>query len=137
MKIPILILASAALIGGAMSTVSAAPSDYLPSTDKSAADNSAQNLRDRGNENMTPMDQSNKPEDVDLTRRVRQAVESDGKLSTDAKNVKIITVDGVVWLRGPVKSAQEKAEIARAAHNIAGARNVRDELEIAREARSE
>ena len=70
---------------------------------------------------MTPMDQSNKPEDIDLTRRVRQAVESDSNLSTDAKNVKIITVDGVVWLRGPVKSAQEKAEIARAAHNIAGA----------------
>ena len=84
---------------------------------------------------MTPMDQSNKPEDIDLTRRVRQAVESDSNLSIDAKNVKIITVDGVVWLRGPVKSAEEKAEIARAAHNIAGAGNVRDEMEVARNAR--
>ncbi len=134
MKIPVIILASAAVVGGAVCTVSAAPSDYLPSSDKSAADNSAQNMRDRGNDTMTPMDQSNKPEDVDLTRRVRQAVESDSGLSTDAKNVKIITVDGVVWLRGPVKSAQEKAEIARAAHNVAGARNVRDEMEVARNA---
>ncbi len=134
MKIPVLILASAALVGGAIGTVSAAPSDYLPSSDKSAADNSAQNMRDRGNDTMTPMDQSNRPQDVDLTRRVRQAVESDSGLSTDAKNVKIITVDGVVWLRGPVKSAQEKAEIARAAHNVAGARNVRDEMEVARNA---
>ena len=134
MKIPVIILASAAIVGGAVCTVSAAPSDYLPSSDKSAADNSAQNVRDRGNDTMTPMDQSNKPEDVDLTRRVRQAVESDSGLSTDAKNVKIITVDGVVWLRGPVKSAQEKAEIARAAHNVAGARNVRDEMEVARNA---
>jgi osmotically-inducible protein OsmY len=91
-------------------------------------------MRDRGNDTMTPMDQSNKPEDVDLTRRVRQAVESDSNLSTDAKNVKIITVDGVVWLRGPVKSANEKAAIARAAYKIAGATNVHDQLQIARNA---
>jgi hyperosmotically inducible protein len=137
MKVPILILASAALIGGAVCSVHAAPSDYMPSSDKSAPDNSAQNARDRSGDSMTPMDQSNKPEDVDLTRRVRQAVESDSGLSTDAKNVKIITVDGVVWLRGPVKTAHEKGEIARAANQIAGVRNVRDQLEIAREARSE
>jgi hyperosmotically inducible periplasmic protein len=137
MKIPIFVLASAALIGGAVCTVNAAPSDYMPSNDKSAADNSAQNVRDRDNQSMTPMDQSNKPEDVDLTRRVRQAVESDSNLSTDAKNVKIITVDGVVWLRGPVRSAEEKAEIARAAHDIAGAGKVRDEIQIARETHNE
>jgi hyperosmotically inducible periplasmic protein len=137
MKVPILILASAALIGGAVCSVHAAPSDYMPSSDKSAPDNSAQNARDRDSNSMTPMDQSNKPEDIDLTKRVRHAVESDSNLSTDAKNVKIITVDGVVWLRGPVKSAQEKAEIARAAHDIAGPANVHDQLEIAREARSE
>ena len=137
MKVSILVLASAALIGGAVCTVSAAPSDYLPSSDQSAPDNSAQNGRDRNGDSMTPMDQSNKPEDIDLTRRVRQAVEADSSLSTDAKNVKIITVDGVVWLRGPVKSAQEKAEIARAAHHIAGARNVHDEMQIASEARND
>ncbi|HLI80184.1 MAG TPA: BON domain-containing protein [Candidatus Binataceae bacterium] len=137
MKIPVLILASAALIGGAVCSVNAAPSDYMPSTDKSAADNSAQNARDRDSASMTPMDQSNKPEDIDLTRRVRKAVESDNNLSMDAKNVKIITVDGVVWLRGPVKSAQEKAEIARAAHEVAGPGKVHDEIQVARETHGE
>jgi hyperosmotically inducible periplasmic protein len=137
MKLPVLFLASAAVIGGAVCSVHAASSDYMPSSDKSAADNSAQNVRDRDSNSMTPMDQSNKPEDIDLTRSIRQAVEADKDLSTDAKNVKIISVDGVVWLRGPVKTAQEKDEIARDAHKIAGARNVRDELEVAREARSE
>jgi osmotically-inducible protein OsmY len=137
MKVPILILASAALIGGAVCSVNAAPSDYMPSSDKSAPDNSAQNARDRDNNSMTPIDQSNKPEDIDLTKRVRQAVEANSNLSTDAKNVKIISVDGVVWLRGPVKSAEEKAEIARAAHQIAGPTNVHDQLEIASEARSQ
>ena len=136
MKLPVLIFASAALLGGAVGVVNAAPSDYLPSTDKSAADNSAQNARDRDNNTMTPMDQSNKPEDVDLTRRVRQAVESDSGLSTDAKNVKIITVDGVVWLRGPVKTEQEKDQIAGAAYKIAGADKVHDQLEVARQASS-
>jgi hyperosmotically inducible protein len=131
MKIPIILLASVTLIGGAVCSVSAAPSDYLPSSDKSAPDNSAQNVRDRDSEHMMPTDQSNKPEDVDLTRRVRQAVEHDSNLSMEAKNIKIITVDGVVWLRGPVKSADEKVEIARAAHEIAGARNVRDQLDVA------
>lgn len=134
MKLPVLIFASAALLGGAIGVVNAAPSDYLPATDKSAADNSAQNVRDRDNNTMTPMDQSNKAEDVDLTRRVRQAVESDSELSTDAKNVKIITVDGVVWLRGPVKTANEKDTIARTARKIAGTRNVHDQLEVARQA---
>jgi len=137
MKIPVLILASAALIGSAVGGVIAAPSDYLPSSDKSAPDNSAQNMRDRDSQSMTPMDQSNKPEDIDLTRRVRQAVESDSNLSVDAKNVKIITVDGVVWLRGPVKSAEEKAEIARAAHSIAGAGHVHDQIQIASEAHND
>lgn len=137
MKVPVLILASAAIIGGAVCSVHAAPSDYLRASDKSAPDNSAHNVCDKSGDTMTPMDQSTKPEDIDLTRRVRQAVESDSELSTDAKNVKIITVDGVVWLRGPVKSEQENAEIARAANNIAGMHNVRDEMEIAREARSE
>ena len=131
MKIPILILVSMSLIGGAVCSISAAPSDYLPSSDKSAPENSAQNARDRDSEHMMPTDQSNKPEDVDLTRRIRQAVESDSNLSMEAKNIKIITVDGVVWLCGPVKSADEKVEIARAAHEIAGARNVRDQLDVA------
>ena len=137
MKIPLSIIASLAVVGSAVSIVQAAPSDYMPSTDKSAPDNSANNARDRGNETMTPMDQSNKPEDVDLTKRIRQAVEADNQLSTDGKNVKIITVDGVVWLRGPVQTAQEKSEIASKANTIAGAQNVRDQLEIARQAKSE
>jgi osmotically-inducible protein OsmY len=51
-------------------------------------------------------------------------------LSTDAKNIKIITVDGAVTLRGPVKSEEEKAAIAAKAAQLAGG-NVRNELEVA------
>jgi len=137
MKILTLTLTLMALVGIAAPNVSAGSSDYLPASDKSAPDNSARNVRDRDSHNMLPTDQSNKPEDVDLTRRVRQALESDNNLSIDAKNIKIISSDGVVWLRGPVKDAHEKVTIVRAAREIAGARNVHNELEIANQPKND
>ena len=48
----------------------------------------------------------------------------------NAKNVKIITVDGVVTLRGPVKSAAEKAKLASVSKQTAGVKRVDDQLEI-------
>src|SRR6202030_4487036 len=68
------------------------------------ADNTAVNQRDRGNDTVTPMDQSNKPSDLKMTQEIRRAIVKDDALSTDAKNIKIITIDGAVTLRGPVKS---------------------------------
>lgn len=96
-----------------------------------AADNSAINQRDRGHENLTPIDQSNKPSDLKMTREIRRAIVKDDQLSTDAKNIKIITIDGAVTLRGPVKTDQEKADIAAKAAQLAGDSNVHDELEVA------
>jgi osmotically-inducible protein OsmY len=54
----------------------------------------------------------------------------DKSLSTTARNVKVITVDGNVILRGPVKSKHEKAAIADKAVKIAGAGHVNNQLEI-------
>jgi hyperosmotically inducible protein len=51
--------------------------------------------------------------------RIRKAVIAHDGLSMNAKNTKIITVDGVVTLRGPVKT-EEEAAIATAAHKTAG-----------------
>jgi len=96
-----------------------------------AADNSAMNQRDRGHETLTPIDQSNKPTDVNMTREIRRAIVKDDQLSMDAKNIKIITVDGAVTLRGPVKTEQEKADIAAKAAQLAGDSNVYNELEVA------
>jgi osmotically-inducible protein OsmY len=55
----------------------------------------------------------------------------DKTLSTTARNIKVITVGGNVVLRGPVKSAHEKAVIAHKALQIAGNGHVNDQLEIA------
>jgi hyperosmotically inducible protein len=95
-----------------------------------APDNSAVNQRDR-DQTLTPMDQSNKPADLKITRQIRRALTKDHELSTDAKNIKIITIDGAVTLRGPVKSEQEKADIAAKAAQLAGDTNVKNELEVA------
>lgn len=83
-----------------------------------AADDTGRNVRDRDNPTMTPMDQSNDPEDLKVTREIRKALVADDALSTTAKNIKIITVHGKVILRGPVATVQEKTKIAKTAQQF-------------------
>ncbi|HEY8515471.1 MAG TPA: BON domain-containing protein [Candidatus Binatia bacterium] len=97
-----------------------------------APDNTGRNVRDRNDAAVTPMDQGNNAQDLELTQRIRREVVSDDNLSTKAHNVKIVTSNGVVTLRGPVESDEEKERIASVAKKIAGDGNVRDQLEVAR-----
>jgi hyperosmotically inducible periplasmic protein len=96
-----------------------------------APDNSGRNVRDRSSDAITPFTQSNKQSDVETTRRIRRALMNDKSLSTTARNVKVVTVSGTVYLRGPVKSEHEKVAITDKAQQIAGAGHVNDQLEIA------
>ena len=75
------------------------------------ADNTGKNARDRDDQSVTATDQSNDPADLKLTADIRKMVVGDDSLSMMAKNVKIITVGGVVTLRGPVETEKEKAAI--------------------------
>ena len=93
--------------------------------------NTAVNVRDRDNDVKTPIDQNENQADVNRTADIRKKV-VDTKMSVDAQNVKIITQDGRVTLRGPVKSADEKKRIEEIAHSVAGADNVDSQLEITR-----
>ncbi len=92
------------------------------------ADNTARNERDRSGETKTPFDQSEDKEDVELTASIRKMVVEDESISGLGKNVKIISADGNVVLRGPVENAAEKAKIVEHA-KMAGAKNVTDQLE--------
>src|SRR5216684_4022303 len=78
------------------------------------------NARDRKSDALTAADQSDKPEDIAVTQHIRQSIVADKNLSTDGKNVKIITIDGAVTLRGPVRDAFEKQLIEKAAIKVAG-----------------
>ncbi|MEO6872437.1 MAG: BON domain-containing protein [Chthoniobacterales bacterium] len=96
------------------------------------ADNSGRNARDRSGETVTSGDQSNSSADIKITASIRRAVMKDDSLSMTAKNVKIITADGVVTLRGPVKTAAEKATVAKLAEAHAGGAKVVDQLVVER-----
>jgi len=98
---------------------------------KSAPDNSGRNARDSDGDTLTPGDQGDSEADVALTQKIRQKVVADDSLSTLAQNVKIITVDGVVTLRGPVENGKEKERVAAVAEQIAGQGKVKDNLEVA------
>jgi len=93
-------------------------------------DNTKKNERDDRTGAVTAQDQSETPEDRTITQQVRQLVMKDDSLSTAAKNVKIITTAGVVTLRGPVKSAEEKTTVASFAKNVSGVKRVDNELEV-------
>ena len=95
-----------------------------------AADNSAKNQRDRSGETMTSGDQSNSPEDTKLTASIRRAVVADKSLSMTAKNVKITAANGVVTLRGPVKTDAEKATVEKLAQSAAGGAKIDNQLEV-------
>ena len=96
-----------------------------------APDNSGTNVRDRNDQTKTAGDQSESEADRTISQNIRQSLTSDDSLSTNGKNVKVITIDGKVTLRGPVKSDQEKAAIAAKAQQVAGVKNVDNQLEIA------
>jgi hyperosmotically inducible periplasmic protein len=93
-------------------------------------DNSGRNVRDRSGDTKTPGDQSENEADRTITQNIRQAITGDESLSTNAKNVKIITNDGTVTLRGPVKSEKEKTEIEAKAKQVAGVKRVDNQLEV-------
>lgn len=94
------------------------------------ADNTQKNERDRSGETQTSGDQSNSKDDVNTTAAIRRAMVKDDSLSAMAKNVKIITANGTVTLRGPVKDEAEKAKIAELAHSAAGNAKIDNQLEV-------
>ena len=95
-----------------------------------AADNTNKNQRDRSGETATSGDQSNSQEDVQITAAIRRAVVGDKSLSMTAKNVKIITANGTVTLRGPVNNDEEKTKIAELAQSAAGNATIDNQLEV-------
>jgi hyperosmotically inducible periplasmic protein len=97
-----------------------------------AADNTGRNVRDRNGQTLTSGDQAENEADRTITQKVRQALMDDDSLSTNAKNVKIITVNGVITLRGPVNNDREKNEIGKKAKSVSGVKSVDNQIEIVR-----
>ena len=94
-------------------------------------DNTKVNKADRAKGAVTADQQKENATDRELSKKIRQAVVGDKSLSTYAHNVKIVVQNGQVTLRGPVRSAEEKATIAAKASEIAGAGKVTNEITVA------
>jgi len=93
-------------------------------------DNTAVNKRDQSEETKTPMEQKENQADLATTASIRREILKTQGLSSTVDNVKVITADGKVTLRGVVKNQSEKDQIQKIAERVAGAGKVDNQLEI-------
>ena len=97
------------------------------------ADNTRVNRRDRNTGEVTADQQKVNASDQELTKKIRQSVMADKSLSRDAHNIKIISQNGAVTLKGPVKSDDEKkAVMAKAVAVVGSSDKVTDQISVQR-----
>jgi hyperosmotically inducible protein len=95
-----------------------------------APDNSKVNERDRNKAEPTADQQKENRPDREITQQIRQSIMKDESLSTYAHNVKIISQNGMVTLKGPVRSEEEKSAIVANAVEVVGQDKVTNQLEV-------
>jgi hyperosmotically inducible periplasmic protein len=119
------LLAQLVLLGG-LGWAHQYPSDQNP-----PADNTKTNQRDQNKSEPTADQQKENPTDRQLAQQIRKALMKDKSLSTSAHNVKVIAQNGMVTLKGPVKTDEEKQAVEAKAAEIAGADKVSSEIQVA------
>src|SRR5436189_2666695 len=95
------------------------------------ADNTKVNQRDKAKTAVTADQQKENPADRTTTQKIRQSLMKDKSLSSYAHNVKIVTMDGQVTLKGPVRTEAEKKTVVAKAVEVAGEGKVTDQISIA------
>ena len=102
-----------------------------PDEGSAKPDNTGVNQRDRNADAVTADQQKMNARDRELTRKIRRSIVADKSLSTYAHNIKIISRDGAVTLKGPVKSDEEKTAVMAKAVAVAGsADKVTDQMSV-------
>gem|GEM_PF-310207 len=120
-------LVLAGLLAGA-SWIAAYPQSATQQSMKHRPDNTRANKVENNGE--TADQQKNNSSDLQITRRIRRAIVQDKSLSMYAHNVKIITKDGGVTLKGPVNTEDEKTAIASKAAEVVGQDKVKNEIKV-------
>jgi hyperosmotically inducible protein len=100
------------------------------SSQSPAPDNTKVNQGDQDKSNATADRQAENKSDRDIAQQIRQAVTNDKSLSTYAHNVKIISQNGAVTLKGPVRTDDEKRAVETMAAQIVGQDKVTSQLEV-------
>jgi osmotically-inducible protein OsmY len=106
----------------------ATPTPRYQDAQQPAPDNTEKNKEQTS---PTADQQKMNPSDRAITQKIRKAIHEDKSLSTYAHNIKIITQNGKVTLRGPVRSEEEKRNLEAKAVSVAGQENVTNQLEVA------
>jgi hyperosmotically inducible protein len=105
----------------------AIPTPQSQDSQQTAPDNTKTNKDQAG---PTADQQKMNPSDRAVTQKIRKAIHEDQSLSSYAHNIKVITQDGKVTLRGPVRSEEEKSNLAAIAVSVAGQENVTNQLDV-------
>jgi hyperosmotically inducible protein len=105
----------------------AIPTPQSQDSQQTTPDNTKTNKDQAG---PTADQQKMNPSDRAVTQKIRKAIHEDQSLSSYAHNIKVITQDGKVTLRGPVRSEEEKSNLEAKAVSVAGQENVTDQLEV-------
>jgi hyperosmotically inducible periplasmic protein len=114
------------LLGVGVLTHAQEPNNQAPP----ASDNTKTNQRDRSANEPTADQQRDTRSDRDITQQIRRSIMNDKSLSTYAHNVKVITQQGQVTLKGPVQSEDEKKSIEAKAAEVVGENKVSSELNV-------
>jgi hyperosmotically inducible periplasmic protein len=128
MKHPVRVVFQLLLLAVALTMVSTAA--RAQDSTAPAADNTKVNQRDKNKAEPTADQQKENQPDRELARQIRKSIIQDKSLSTYAHNVKIIAQNGMVTLKGPVRSDEEKTTVEAKAAEVAGADKVTSQLEV-------
>ena len=126
-KTTVRITLAAMLLGTGMMLCAQVQTDQTPA---SRADNTKMNQRDRNSNEPTADNQKSNQSDRDITQQIRRSLEKDKSLSTYGHNVKVITQNGMVTLKGPVRSEEEKKAVEAKAAEVAGADKITNEIDV-------
>src|SRR6266852_5064186 len=117
LKVPQAITTAVALLLAASTVV---PSRAQSSEGQAKPDNTKVNKRDKNPGEVTADQQKMNASDRTLTAKIRKSIMADKALSTYAHNVKVISQNGTVTLKGPVRSDDEVKSLVAKATEVAG-----------------
>jgi len=105
----------------------------IGSAGQQSTDNTRVNRQEQNRNGVTADQQGKNSSDRKITQQIRESITKDKNLSTYGHNVKVVTQNGTVTLKGPVRSDEEKKAIEAKATEIAGPGNVNSELTVSPE----
>ena len=128
LSLVVLLLGTSGLVLAQDATPTQQPDDKSTTA---APDNTGKNQRDRNASEPTADQQKENETDRELARQIRRALVKDKSLSTYGHNIKIIAQNGMVTLKGPVNSDEEKRAIESKAAEVAGSPDkIKSEIEV-------